>query len=455
MRERRPRAPVEGGSGWLAVASWFFALLGVVLLASGLFESAFSGLSGERPTGTPFLVGAVCGVVSVIIGAFGWSGTRDRRVLRGWLVLGGLAGAVVLVLGARGAWENRARPPAECSAWNAPADQLGASPNVLTAVAAPSPSDAWAVGRCWGDRDRTLVLRWNGSTWRREPSPNAGVGGNLLNGVASVSAGDAWAVGAYFPDFGDPYRTLILRWDGSTWRRVPSPNDGSPDNFLNGVVATSPANAWAVGSGNGGALILRWDGTAWTREQGPDLGPGVYPFLTAVTATSETDAWAVGSTAGFTEENAQAVVYHWDGVSWTSQAVPQVGSGTNMLRAVSALSPSDVWAVGSYEEGTETRALVLHFNGVRWSHVPTPTTDVSEDLNGVAAATASSAWAVGVRGNERLVLHWDGSSWNEVPTADIGDGTEILHGVAALSPSEAVAVGVGGDGAAAVTTVGT
>jgi hypothetical protein len=40
--------------------------------------------------------------------------------------------------------------------------------------------------------------------------------------------------------------TLILRWDGTRWSQVPSPNLSSY-NYLLGVDAVSPADAWAVG----------------------------------------------------------------------------------------------------------------------------------------------------------------------------------------------------------------
>ena len=54
---------------------------------------------------------------------------------------------------------------------------------------------------------------------------------------------------------------VIAHWDGKTWKLVPSPIlDGS----LFGVTAISTANAWAVGSGDSGALIEHWNGKSWT-----------------------------------------------------------------------------------------------------------------------------------------------------------------------------------------------
>ena len=45
-------------------------------------------------------------------------------------------------------------------------------------------------------------------------------------------------------------KTLILRWNGTRWVRVASPDPGS-SNDLNGVAASSSGNAWTVGTFNG------------------------------------------------------------------------------------------------------------------------------------------------------------------------------------------------------------
>src|SRR6266567_5066922 len=70
-----------------------------------------------------------------------------------------------------------------------------------------------------------------------------------FNGVAVLSARSAWAVGSAGS------KTLIVRWKGTAWKRVPSPNP-APENFLSGVAATSAGSAWAVGYSGGKTLIL-------------------------------------------------------------------------------------------------------------------------------------------------------------------------------------------------------
>src|SRR4051794_5178864 len=82
---------------------------------------------------------------------------------------------------------------------------------------------------------------------------------------------------------------------------VPSPNGFSGNNLLNGVSASSPTDAWTVGSfccspvrnSGTGALTEHWDGSAWTVVLGPDAR-FVDEVLNAVADVSPSDAWAVG-----------------------------------------------------------------------------------------------------------------------------------------------------------------
>ena len=153
----------------------------------------------------------------------------------------------------------------------------------LFRVAAVSDNSAWAVG-CTDcgtgsgtfstGTGRTLMMRWNGTAWTRVPSPDPGTSRTIL-GLAAASGGSAWAVG--WTGNGSSTsptstRTLILRWNGSAWTQVPSPNPG-PDSELVGVTATSADSAWAVGWTQGNTLILRWNGTTWT--QVPSRNPGL------------------------------------------------------------------------------------------------------------------------------------------------------------------------------------
>jgi hypothetical protein len=130
-------------------------------------------------------------------------------------------------------------------------------------------------------------------------SPNPGSQGTFLYGVRATSASSAWAVGSAFNGTAD--KTLIVRWDGSTWKQVKSPNPGgaTQNNDLSSVAVTSATDAWAVGDYDSGTgtrtLALHWDGSAWTQATTPNLGgSSIDDSFTAVGATSASDVWAVG-----------------------------------------------------------------------------------------------------------------------------------------------------------------
>jgi hypothetical protein len=63
------------------------------------------------------------------------------------------------------------------------------------------------------------------------------------------------------------------------------------------------------------------------------------------------------------------------------------------LNGVAALSAASAWAVGT-TDSTDPR--VVHWNGRTWTIVPSPVPPgANTDLLGMAAVSAGSAWAVG------------------------------------------------------------
>ena len=93
--------------------------------------------------------------------------------------------------------------------------------------------------------------------------------------------------------------------------------------------------------------------------------------LAGVSALSPTDAWAVGySSAG--SGAYKALILRWNGSVWTRVTSPLPGEDS-LLNGVTALSPSDAWAVGYYETTSGGfRTLVLKWSGTRWAQVPSP-----------------------------------------------------------------------------------
>ena len=112
--------------------------------------------------------------------------------------------------------------------------------------------------------------------WSIVPSPNE-VGANWLVAVDASASNDAWAVGYYIGDEG-LYETLSMHWDGLAWTLVEPLNVGEgTGDWLYGVAAVSPSEAWAVGSTAGPwdtytstTLIEHWTGSAWSVVPSPN-----------------------------------------------------------------------------------------------------------------------------------------------------------------------------------------
>jgi hypothetical protein len=325
--------------------------------------------------------------------------------------------------------------------------------DTLNGVAAVSPSQAWAVGS-YGV-SRTLILRWNGTVWKRQATPGNGAG--ELYGVTTLSASSAWAVGFS----GGTPRTLILHWNGTSWTRQASPSPAGHDSFLYGVAALSANSAWAVGrtceqdSLNCENLIEYWNGTFWARQASPTPA-GDFLGFNAVAAISASDAWAVGWGYG-TGKGEQPLIEHWDGTSWKQVVIGNTCGKPGLFcdfLGVSAVSAASVWAVGDVGKTGALRTLIEHWNGTSWTRQKSPNGAYQQvdSLCGIAAVSPSSAWAVGSysydspkgSSDRTLIEHWDGTAWKIDPSPSPGgyNDTSALNAVAPISASRAWAVGV-------------
>jgi hypothetical protein len=333
---------------------------------------------------------------------------------------------------------------------------VGTGNNILTSVSVASNSNAWAVG--WvshGVPARTLVEHWNGKAWKVVPSPSPGgaTGQSNLYGVA-VRSSTAWAVGQYWN--GKVMQTLTEHWNGTAWRRVPSPNPGGSGktNYLTRVAYISRSQAWAVGSystkTSDQALVERWNGRAWKMVPTPRLS---WSYLEGIAVVSPNDAWAVGdfSTA---KAGSKTLIEHWNGRVWKRVPSPSPGTDGQDLKSITAVSSSNAWAVGYYRVGDRIKSLILHWDGRSWKRVssPDPTGSVTySDLQGVTAASSSRAWAVGsysptIDTYRTLILRWNGRFWKPVTSPSPDPTINSLWGVAMTSSAAPWAVGDSGPG---------
>src|SRR5215468_2768966 len=329
----------------------------------------------------------------------------------------------------------------------------------LSSAAFVSAGESWAVGNVGSalHANQTLIERFNGSGWSVVPSPNQGTGNNALNGVSMIPHA-GWAVG-YAIGTGGTNQPLALRWDGTQWS-LASPATFTNDALLTGVDTLADGSAWAVGfqtaaDGTRRTLIEHASGGTWTPVASPNDGTSATDnSLIAIGGTQATGLWAVGwreSPSGL-----QPLVLRYDTTrpspTWVSVSgaggVPAPGVIDTVLTGIDVRSASDVWAVGYYFDGSTNRPLALHWDGSTWSNSPIPGTGL---LRKVRAVGPGNVWAAGTYYNaglqsyQTLVVHFDGTAWTTVVSADAPTADSEVIGLAA-DPAGSMLTAVGRQG---------
>ncbi|HJP66276.1 MAG TPA: hypothetical protein VKA30_08235 [Actinomycetota bacterium] len=311
-----------------------------------------------------------------------------------------------------------------------------------------------------GDVRSTLIEHWNGRRWSIVPSPNGSQPVNWLTGVSAVSPTDVWAVGFTNDGngFSSQSFNLILHWNGTSWTEVPAPNpipDPNPggypvSNELYAVKAISANNVWAVGhlftfSGEL-ATILHWDGSSWSNAS--PVIPSRFSRLRSIDALSATDMWAVGEIQR--DYTQQTLAMHYNGSSWSLVPSPNASPNADYILSVSMAASNDVWAVGygnqvfGFSQHWQTESM--HWNGTTWSLVEIP--DINQLNNYMRAVTAPSStqvfavgfWDTGSK-LRTLAERWDGTQWGFQTSSNAGDVIDELVAVDSAAPRSLWSVG--------------
>jgi hypothetical protein len=280
--------------------------------------------------------------------------------------------------------------------------------NWLNSVAAVSANDVWAVGYKFPCTAviTPLILHWNGVRWSEVPSPALNTNDNsALLDVVALSANNVYAVG-YHPAPNGAVMTLVERWDGQAWSVIPTPNLSPTGCVLWSIAVTPNGELWAVGDSvdepttSIQTLALHSvNGTTWEIVPTPNPLPKSFlnqNALTAVTAPAADDVTAVGFLLDFNHQRTLTLIQHWDGESWQTVTSPNPSSANdtlNTLMGVTALSPTNLYAVGWFANGNtggQHRSLIEHFDGTTWSVVTAPPSGITQQLHGVTGVPASN-----------------------------------------------------------------
>jgi hypothetical protein len=319
----------------------------------------------------------------------------------------------------------------------------------LTDAAFVSAAEWWAVGNVGAalHANQTLIMRFNGSRWSAVSSPNKGAANNGLNSISMIP-GAGWAVGFYQAG---GYQPLALHWNGTKWS-ADSPAPFHSDSLLTGVTTLADGTAWTVGfqttaAGTRSTLIEHASGGTWRQVASPNVAGSTDNSLMGVSGTQATGLWAVGYWLSPT--GLQPLVLRYDTTqpspSWALvRGVPSPGRVDTVLTGVDVRTASDVWAVGYYNDGGADRPLALHWNGSSWTSSPVPGARL---LRKVRAVAAGNVWAAGGYYNaseqryQTLVVHFGGTNWATVVSANGRSQNEIIG--LATNPTGSMITAVG------------
>jgi hypothetical protein len=276
--------------------------------------------------------------------------------------------------------------------------------------------DVWAVGSAAKNvpGQVALILHWNGKDWTHvsNPSPATsyfGIKEYGLGAIAALSADDIWAVGTTRGP--NANLALIEHWDGVSWRIVQSPasSDGA---ILRALAAVNSHDIWTIGingTANQTQVSLHWDGRHWSYF--PIAGHRLSGILDGVAAVSSGQVWAVGDSVLYSRH---PLIVEWDGRHWRRAKTPNdPARPDNTLAGIAARSARDVWAVGSVGYASP---LVEHFDGTRWTLVPTTHNGLPRGaMAGITLGKGGRLWTWGPPVSQLGPLFLavgDGRHWN-------------------------------------------
>lgn len=213
------------------------------------------------------------------------------------------------------------------------------------------------------------------------------------------------------------------------------------------VVAFTLARVGASGAAKASTLSTVSSRTcgSWNIVHSPIPPKSQRSSLSGVAAISSNDVWVVGSYF-ISRFQTNTLAEHWNGSRWSIVPSPDPGQGTSRtddeLFSVAAVSSNDVWAIGK----ENNLPLIEHWDGTQWSVVASPATSSSVFLTDIAAVTSNDVWIVGRQITSNIqdltfTEHWDGTQWSIVPSPSRGTAGSDLTSVTALASNDIWAVG--------------
>ncbi|MDX3112161.1 MULTISPECIES: hypothetical protein [Streptomyces] len=215
--------------------------------------------------------------------------------------------------------------------------------------------------------DRPVKPEGDAGAWQidyRSPAPDS-----ELNGLVAVSADEAWAVGSTGRP--DRRRGSLLHYAAGRWSPAPLPVELRSDPELQ-AAASGSRDLWIYHREP--TPFPPTEGDAGRRDPSCSDGP------------EQSDG------------RPSRPVMRWDGARWRRTAVPF------LITALRVLSPHQAWAV-------DCQGVLWHWDGRRWQRTALPVW-----VGALDASSPDDVWAVGMGmppdpPNQFAAMHYDGHSW--------------------------------------------
>ncbi len=257
-------------------------------------------------------------------------------------------------------------------------------------------------------------------------------------------------------------------WVGTTTGAVPGVHNGSSPSVA--AVAILGTDIYVGGSFSyAGAVpannIARWTGTAWVPlGSSTQNGTGVATTVTAIAALSSTEVYVGGSFTTVADSSSTSIsasrIARWNPSTglWSRLGTSTQNGAGNTVRAIAALSSSEIYAGGDFTTVADSTSAsiaanrVAKWNGSAWLPLGTSTQNgAGNTVRAIAALSSSEVYVGGdfvttadstsssIAANR--VAKWNGSAWSPLGTSTQNGAGNTVRAIAARSSSEIYAGG--------------
>jgi hypothetical protein len=215
------------------------------------------------------------------------------------------------------------------SAWSVMTAPSGLPSSDLFGVSCASSTSCFAVGDYGNGIGRALTLVWNGTMWS-QVRPRAGINSQSvqLDGVSCADSTDCLSVGRYDENTSTSLeRTIAETWQAPlvTFTRSRNPSSVNAaelwsDSCTSSTYCLAAGQAETNSSGTHmKTLIERWNGSTWKIIATPADGTSKSFRFLAISCVNATDCFAVGDNAQHSP-NLTTLAERWNGHHWRAVA---------------------------------------------------------------------------------------------------------------------------------------